>query len=175
MDQNFSAYVDSVVAAKRLEVCSTSGPQLTVPRIFGDPRYAGHLEERARVFAARADEAYEALRGVSGLRVNPAQGAFYMTALFEPRVLEGDNRLPIANPELQEIVEQAVRGSRPGRPLRLPPARFDGHLRGAAERVLLASPRLPLHPARDRRRQTGLDLPHPGGRGHGLHRERLRS
>ena len=40
-DQNFSAYVDTLVAAKRLEVCSTSGPQLTVPRIFGDSRYAG--------------------------------------------------------------------------------------------------------------------------------------
>ena len=83
-DQNFSAYVDTVVAAKRLEVCSTSGPQLTVPRIFGDPRYAGHLEERARVFASRAAEAYEALRVVPGLRVNPAQGAFYMTALSSP-------------------------------------------------------------------------------------------
>ena len=31
-DQNFSAYVDSIVAAKRLEVCSTSGPQLAVSR-----------------------------------------------------------------------------------------------------------------------------------------------
>ena len=172
-DQNFSAYVDTVVAAKRLEVCSTSGPQLTVPRIFGDPRYAGHLEERARMFAARADEAYEALRVVPGLRVNPAQGAFYMTALFEPRRAGGRQPPAHREPGTQGDRRAAVRGCGPRRPLRLSPARLDGHLRGAAERVLLAASRLPLHPARDRRRQAGLGLPDPGRGGDGLHRERL--
>ena len=57
-DQNFSAYVDSLLAAKRLEVCSTSGPQLVVPRVFGDPRYATHLTRRAKMYAERAEEAY---------------------------------------------------------------------------------------------------------------------
>jgi aspartate/methionine/tyrosine aminotransferase len=120
-DQNFSAYVDSVIAAKRLEVCSTSGPQLTVPRIFGDPRYAGHLEERARLFAARAREADDALRDVPGLKVNPAHGAFYMTALFEHGALDGDNRLPIADAGLRELVEQHCVGASPD-------ARFVYHL-----------------------------------------------
>jgi aspartate/methionine/tyrosine aminotransferase len=123
-DQNFSTYIDSVVAAKRLEVCSTSGPQLTVPRIFGDPRYAGHLEERARIFAARAGEAYGALRDVPGLKVNPAQGAFYMTALFEHGALDGDRRLPIADPGLRELVEQTCVGAAPD-------ARFVYHLLAA--------------------------------------------
>ncbi len=142
-DQNFSAYVDSVVAAKRLEVCSTSGPQLTVPRIFGDPRYAGHLEERARVFAARADEAYEALRDVPGLKVNRAQGAFYMTALFEHGALDGDNRLPIADAALRELVEQHCVGAAPD-------ARFVYHL--------LASTGICVVPL------TGFFTPRPGFR-----------
>jgi aspartate/methionine/tyrosine aminotransferase len=111
-DQNFSAYVDTVVAAKRLEVCSTSGPQLTVPRIFGDPRYAGHLEHRSSMFAARADEAFAALSPVPGLKINRAQGAFYMTAIFEPGVLlEGDNRLPIENTELRDLVDRQCVGA----------------------------------------------------------------
>lgn len=143
VDQNFSAYVDSVVAAKRLEVCSTSGPQLTVPRIFGDPRYAGHLEERARVFAARADEAYEALRDVPGLKVNRAQGAFYMTALFEHGALDGNNRLPIADAALRELVEQHCVGAAPD-------ARFVYHL--------LASTGICVVPL------TGFFTPRPGFR-----------
>ena len=77
------SYVDSLIAAKRLEVCSTSGPQLAVPRMFSDPRYPAHLAERARTYAARAEEAYQILSAVPGIKINRAQGAFYMTALFE--------------------------------------------------------------------------------------------
>ncbi len=68
-DQNFSAYVDSLVAAKRLEVCSTSGPQLAVPRVFGDARYAGHLAARAKMYSRTG-------KGSSGgSRIDPwAQG-----------------------------------------------------------------------------------------------------
>jgi alanine-synthesizing transaminase len=112
-DQNFSAYIDSVVAAKRLEVCSTSGPQLAIPRIFGDPRYPDHLAERARTFADRGEEARRALQDVPGIKVNPAQGAFYMTALFEPGALNGHNRLPISDQPLRETVERQCKGAAP--------------------------------------------------------------
>ena len=143
LDQNFSAYVDSLVAAKRLEVCSTSGPQLAIPRLFGDARYPGHLAQRARMFAARAEEAYEALRVVPGIKVNPAQGAFYMTALFEPGVLNGDNRLPIADQRLRETVERQAKGAAPD-------ARFVYHL--------LASTGICVVPL------SGFYSPHPGFR-----------
>jgi aspartate/methionine/tyrosine aminotransferase len=112
-DDNFSAYVDTLVAAKRLEVCSTSGPQLAVPRIFGDPRYPAHLAERARVYAARAEEAHRILNAVPGIKVNRAQGAFYMTVLFEDGVLNGKNTLPIADPKLREFIEKQSEGVAP--------------------------------------------------------------
>jgi len=112
-DQNFSAYVDSIVAAKRLEVCSTSGPQLAVPRIFGDPRYPEHLTRRAAMYAGRAREAYEALAAVPGVKVHRAEGAFYMTVLFEHGALDGNNRLPIADNRLRELVEQQCKGAAP--------------------------------------------------------------
>jgi aspartate/methionine/tyrosine aminotransferase len=104
-DENFAQYVDSLVAAKRLEVCSTSGPQLAVPRIFGDPRYAGHLLRRSRMYADRSEEAYQILSAVPGLKINRAQGAFYMTALFEEGLLTAKQTLPISDPELRDIVE----------------------------------------------------------------------
>ena len=121
LDQNFSAYVDSLIAAKRLEVCSTSGPQLAIPRLFADARYPGHLAARAHTFAARAREAFEALRNVPGIKVNPAQGAFYMTALFGHGALDGNNRLPIADQRLRETVEREAKGAAPD-------ARFVYHL-----------------------------------------------
>lgn len=142
-DQNFSAYVDSLVAAKRLEVCSTSGPQLAIPRIFADLRYPEHLAARARMFAARANEAYEALRVVPGLKVNPARGAFYMTALFEHGALNGNNRLTIADPRLRETVERQAKGVAPD-------AHFVYHL--------LASTGICVVPL------SGFYSPHPGFR-----------
>ena len=142
-DPNFSTYVDSVVAAKRLEVCSTSGPQLTVPRIFGDPRYAGHLAARARMYADRTIEACEALRGVPGIKVHPAQGAFYMTVFFEHGALNGDNRLTIADPALRDVVARQCKGAAAD-------ARFVYHL--------LASRGICVVPL------TGFYCPHPGFR-----------
>jgi alanine-synthesizing transaminase len=142
-DQNFSAYVDSIVAAKRLEVCSTSGPQMAVPRIFGDPRYSGHLAERAAMFSRRGEEAYRVLSAVSGIKVNPALGAFYMTVIFEYGALNHNNRLPIANDELRDIVERQCKGAAPD-------ARFVYHL--------LASTGICVVPL------TGFYTPHPGFR-----------
>ena len=112
-DQNFSAYIDSIVAAKRLEVCSTSAPQLVVPRVFGDSRYAAHLRQRAKMFADRAQEACDALSEVEGIKVHKAQGAFYITVLFEQGALNGAKSLPIADAALRELVEQQCKGAAP--------------------------------------------------------------
>lgn len=142
-DHNFSAYVDSIVAAKRLEVCSTSGPQLAVPRMFNDPRYQQHLASRAYMYWGRAQEAYAALKDVSGIKVYPARGAFYMTVLFEHGSLNHSNRLTIANPRLRDIVEQQSKGAAPD-------ARFVYHL--------LASTGICVVPL------TGFYTPRPGFR-----------
>lgn len=104
----FERYIDSLLAAKRLEVCSTSLPQLTIPRIMGDPRYPGHLERRAQMFGQRARQAFDALSGIPGVKVVLPQGALYFTVLFEPGVLEGDRSLPPANPAVGELVDALV-------------------------------------------------------------------
>ena len=142
-DPNFSQYVDSLLAAKRLEVCSTSGPQLAVPRIFGDPRYVGHLATRSAMYADRFAEAQEAFAGVKGVQLSKVQGAFYVTALFEHGSLNMDNRLPIANQNLRDIVERQCTTAAPD-------ARFVYHL--------LASTGICVVPL------TGFYTPRPGFR-----------
>jgi aspartate/methionine/tyrosine aminotransferase len=110
-DEMFEAYVSTILAAKRLEVCSTTAPQMCIPRLMGDPRYPAHLKQRAAVYEARGREATAALQGIPGVLVNGPSGAFYMTAVFEEGRLNDTQTLPIGNPKVRALVEEMVRGT----------------------------------------------------------------
>jgi len=109
-DPMFHAYVESLLASKRLEVCSTTAPQMCIPRIMGSERYPAHLKARAAVFEARSQEACDALQGIPGTLVNRPSGAFYLTVLFEKGALNDGQTLPIENREVRAMVEGLVRG-----------------------------------------------------------------
>jgi aspartate/methionine/tyrosine aminotransferase len=109
-DEMFGTYVDSLLASKRLEVCSTTLPQLCVPRILGDARFPGHLKTRAAIFEARAREATAAFEGIPGVKVNCPSGAFYLTVIFEKGALNARQTLPIGNPQVRAMVESIVQG-----------------------------------------------------------------
>ena len=109
-DDMFNTYVNSIVAAKRLEVCSTTAPQMCIPRLMGDARYPAHLARRAALFEARAAEAHAALSGIPGVLANKPSGAFYMTVLFEEGVLNNRQTLPIASETIRRMVEALVPG-----------------------------------------------------------------
>lgn len=112
-DAQFSRYVQSLVDSKRLEVCSTTLPQLCIPDIMGDSRYAAHLERRARMFAARAEEAAEAFASVRGVRLIKPRGALYATALFDTeRFFDGKEEvrsLPVADHGLKDFITERTR------------------------------------------------------------------
>jgi aspartate/methionine/tyrosine aminotransferase len=110
-DEMFNTYVNSLLASKRLEVCSTTAPQMCIPRIMGDPRYPAHLKKRAAMFEARAHEAHALLQGIPGVVVNCPSGAFYMTVMFEDGVLNGGQTLAIKNPKVRQMVEELVKGA----------------------------------------------------------------
>jgi aspartate/methionine/tyrosine aminotransferase len=107
-DQRFDAYVRSLVDAKRLEVCSTSLPQLCIPPIMGDSRYPAHLARRAAIFEQRAGEAYQAFQGIRGLSLKKPKGALYATAVFDPEILdEGVPRsLPVSDDSLADYIRE---------------------------------------------------------------------
>ncbi len=104
-DGMFDTYVNSLLASKRLEVCSTTMPQLAIPRIFGDKRYPEHLAKRAAIFESRANEACDLLGNIPGVLVNRPGGAFYLTVMFEPGALNNRQRLAIDNPAVRKMVE----------------------------------------------------------------------
>ncbi len=115
-DSNFDSFIQTLVNAKRLEVCSTTLPQLSIPLIMGDPRYREHLDHRASVFAARAVEAVERLNKVPGVRVNLPRGAFYLTVLLDPEKVEGFNHLPMTK-EVEEFLAEPMAKAAPDKKL----------------------------------------------------------
>ncbi len=104
-DPNFSAFIDSILASKMLEVCATTLPQISIPRVFGSPKYPEHLRTRAEIFEKRANQAYDIFSKVPGLVCHRPQGAFYMSVVFEDGVLQPGQKLQAANPQLREYVD----------------------------------------------------------------------
>ncbi len=129
-DANFAEYVESLIAAKRLEVCSTTLPQMSIPPIIGDARYPAHLAARAATFDARAGEAAAAFDGCDSVIVIKPGGAFYFTVMFKPGVLNDRQSLPIQNAAVRQRIEDMVQGVPPDR-------RFVYYLMGATGIVVV--------------------------------------
>ncbi|MBI9016118.1 MAG: pyridoxal phosphate-dependent aminotransferase [Phycisphaerae bacterium] len=106
----FKTYFNTLLSSKMVEVCSTSLPQYSIPKVMGDPRYAVHLKERAAMFGRRAKEAWETLSKVPGITVNKPEGAFYMSILFDEGVLNSKQKLDIDNEEIKRYIEAKVHG-----------------------------------------------------------------
>jgi len=129
-DENFATYVESLLAAKRLEVCSTTLPQMSIPRVFGDRRYPGHLKRRAATFDARANEIQQAFEGCEAVIVNKPGGAFYQTVMFKDGILNDHQTLPIENPAVASRIRELVRNVSPDK-------RFVYYLMGATGIVVV--------------------------------------
>lgn len=130
LDANFATYVESLKAAKRLEVSSTTLPQLSIPVIMGDPRYPEHLRNREELFDKRADEAVEAFKGCTKVMMQKPGGAFYYTVKFHEGILNNKQTLHIADDKIRNRVEQLVQGVAPDK-------RFVYYLMGATGIVIV--------------------------------------
>ncbi len=129
-DENFSRYCNSLLAAKRLEVSSTTLPQMSIPRVIGDSRYAGHLHRREIMFERRADEAVAAFAGCDAVVANKPGGAFYFTVMFKDGVLDDRQTLKIESRTVRERIEKMVEGVAPDK-------RFVYYLMGATGIVVV--------------------------------------
>lgn len=109
-DAMFEKYVNSILNAKMVEVCSTTLPQTVLPRIQSHPQYPVYLEERIRRYERCSNIAYDILKDVKGLQVNRTNGAFYMSAVFLDGWLNHRQTLPIADDSVRKTVEGLVTG-----------------------------------------------------------------
>ncbi len=129
-DATFSHYVDSLIAAKRLEVSSTTLPQMSIPLVMGDARYPDHLDARERMFAKRSDEVVAAFAGCEHIILNKPSGAFYFTVMFKNGVLTNDQSLDIEDASIAAAIERMVDGVQPDK-------RFVYYLMGATGIVVV--------------------------------------
>ncbi|MEA2113984.1 MAG: pyridoxal phosphate-dependent aminotransferase [Thermodesulfobacteriota bacterium] len=125
-DPMFEKYINSILNAKMLEVCSTTLPQIVLPRIINHPEYQDYLQERIRRYERFSNISYDILKDVKGILVNRTNGAFYMSAAFESGRLNNKQTLPIQNDDVRTTVEAMVTG-----PDISPDKRFVYYLLGA--------------------------------------------
>jgi len=101
----FRRYVRSILDAKMLEVCSTTLPQMIIPRVYSDPRYEPWGKQRRTFFAQRARRATEILGACNGVTVNEPGGAFYLSVVFSEELNETMS-LKIEDRKMEDFVRQ---------------------------------------------------------------------
>lgn len=110
-DPEFNRFVGALENAKMIEVCSTTLPQMSIPKILGDPRFKEYREAQNEAVGKRSQRISDILSEVPEIIFNPTQGAFYNTIVFKAGVLKENQSLEIANPEAKQLVEEWTQGA----------------------------------------------------------------
>ncbi|MGZ3648567.1 MAG: pyridoxal phosphate-dependent aminotransferase [Syntrophales bacterium] len=105
-DEKFDRYFSTIVNQKMSEVCSTTLPQMAIPKIMTHPEYKKYLDSRVRHYERLSNIAYNSLKDVPYLIVNRSNGAFYMSVVFNEASLNDRQTLPIKQPEIRQYVEK---------------------------------------------------------------------
>ena len=109
-DPIFARFINTILHQKMSEVCSTTLPQMAIPRIMTHPEYKNYLRQRTQHYEKLSAIAYGILKDVPFVIANKSNGAFYMTILFNESVLNERQRLPVEPPELQSYIEKLTKG-----------------------------------------------------------------
>ncbi|HOC60938.1 MAG: pyridoxal phosphate-dependent aminotransferase [Syntrophaceae bacterium] len=108
-DLIFSRFINTILNQKMSEVCSTTLPQMAIPRIMTHPEYQNYLRNRTQHYEKLSAIAYGVLKDVPFVIANKTNGAFYMTVLFNESVLNERQFLPVDQPEIRDYVEELTR------------------------------------------------------------------
>jgi aspartate/methionine/tyrosine aminotransferase len=107
-DKDFERFCSALDNAKMIEVCSTTLPQLAIPKIMAHPLYKQYRLELNEKIGKRSKIIAGILSKVPELQFNETYGAFYNTIIFKEGILNAKQTLPIANPEVKKMVEEWV-------------------------------------------------------------------
>ena len=107
-DERFRKYINQILTGKMNEVCSTTLPQTVIPEVARHPEYAAYLAQRIASYEKMSNITYDCLSQVPALQVNRTNGAFYMAVAFKDGLLNNRQTIPIANPEIKELVEGLI-------------------------------------------------------------------
>ncbi|WP_027000078.1 pyridoxal phosphate-dependent aminotransferase [Eisenibacter elegans] len=108
VDAQFAQLCNTLDNAKMIEVCATKLPQLALPLIKQDPRYAPYrMAENAKI-GRRSKIIADILGGVPAIKFNETFGAFYNTIIFREGTLRpsGQQRMHIAHKGAADLLGQ---------------------------------------------------------------------
>jgi alanine-synthesizing transaminase len=103
-DEDFNRFCQALDNAKMIEVCSTKLPQLAIPKIMSDPRFAAYRDETNRNIGRRSRIIADILGTVPQLTFNETFGAFYNTIIFREGVLKPSQRMKIDDANVEQLV-----------------------------------------------------------------------
>jgi aspartate/methionine/tyrosine aminotransferase len=110
-DPIFARFINTILHQKMSEVCSTTLPQMAIPRIMTHPEYKNYLRKRTQHYEKLSNIAYGILKDVPFLIANKTNGAFYNTVIFNESVLNDRQSLPIKQPEIKNYIEELTKGT----------------------------------------------------------------
>ncbi|MGB3589978.1 MAG: pyridoxal phosphate-dependent aminotransferase [Tunicatimonas sp.] len=102
---DFDQYCSTLENAKMIEVCSTKLPQLAIPKIMSDARYANYREGFNKAIGQRSQIISELLADIPVITFNPTYGAFYNTIIFRDGVLQIGQKLKIEDNHAKNLLE----------------------------------------------------------------------
>jgi alanine-synthesizing transaminase len=111
-DEEFSQLCKTLDNAKMIEVCSTTLPQLAIPRIMSHPQYWPHRKELNGRIGERSLFIQNLFKDVPGVIVNPTHGAFYQTLVFRKGTLNQKQKLDLSEAE-EQLVQKWVQNVKP--------------------------------------------------------------
>jgi len=110
-DPAFDRYIDIIFQQKMAEVCSTTIPQLAIPKLFEHSEYKNYLAKRVKYYERLASLSYNILKDVPYIIVNRPNGAFYLTVVFNEAVMNNRQSLVIKDKHIREYINDKLNGS----------------------------------------------------------------
>ena len=104
-DSIFDKLYQTLVNAKMLEVCSTTLPQMVIPKVYGTPQFKEYRELTNEKIGKRSRLIASFLEDIPYLYFNATNGAFYNTIIFKPGVINSRQKLTIEDPEVQALID----------------------------------------------------------------------
>lgn len=108
---NFSKYIDSILASKMLEVCSTTLPQFIIPEVYQSSEFYNHLNTRIEKYKTRADIAKEVFSKIPEVKFVAPKWAFYSSIVFNLDKINKDYKISFDNKEIDDLISGIVSNS----------------------------------------------------------------
>lgn len=104
-DRLFNKLFNTLASAKMLEVCSTTLPQLALPKIYSHKKYPPYRKITNEKIGRRSALIAEILKDNPYLYFNETFGAFYNTIVFKQGILHSQQSLQVLNTTVRKLLE----------------------------------------------------------------------